>query len=176
MAEKKTVGPFVNLQTSPVVVFDENRRQVLVSPLSQKGKDPNGVYEVSGEHYEQFVGKKGPLFRAPVAAASSPAPAKPAPAPAADSEEDSGSVDASDGVATEVDTDADESGSAEDEGEDGAAEETEDELPGDLSELSVKKAKKLIAKTEDTRKLKTWARRDERVGVQKAIEKRLADL
>lgn len=59
----------VNRQNRPVTVYDRNRRQVRVAPISLVQKhgtwDRNGVYVLTDPFYAQYVGPQGPLYLMP---------------------------------------------------------------------------------------------------------------
>ena len=75
MAKDMQEPAFVNLQTGVVQVFNEQRRPVRIAPWANRNRGQDGVFEVKGEHYRQFVSGKGPLFPRPAGAESAaPAP------------------------------------------------------------------------------------------------------
>ena len=57
---------FINPQTVPVMVFDEFHQKVEVQPIGLMGRREDGIFQLRGEHYKQFVHPRGPLvpFRA----------------------------------------------------------------------------------------------------------------
>lgn len=68
---------FVNLSKSDVLIFDEKKSRVLVSPYARfRGTRPE-QFIVKGEWYRQFVSHKGPLSPRPVVSSKSPATAGP---------------------------------------------------------------------------------------------------
>lgn len=52
---------FVNQQGQPVIIFDEDRRQIIVMPLALYKQHQNGTFQVHGEFYRQFEVPKGGL-------------------------------------------------------------------------------------------------------------------
>lgn len=77
MTATQTQPRFVNLQASPVRVFDENRRAVSVLPFANRNRDPQGVYVLEGGHYQQFVSGNGPLYPFPADQNAPPGPLAP---------------------------------------------------------------------------------------------------
>ena len=148
---------FVNLQSGNVRVYDENRHRICVVPWSKRNRGQDGLFEVKGEHYRQFVSPKGPLFPRPAGAESA------APAPG---EDDAASKTKVTGGKTSP--------------ADGRGKKKEDpqepEVPKDLSEYTVEGAAEWIAATEDTVLLLAWAEADDRKGIKEAVEKRLVEL
>jgi hypothetical protein len=63
---------FVNLQDAPVQIFNEERRPVRVAPWEKRKAGGDGIYSVTGAHYEQFVSSQGPLFPCPQEAKPAP--------------------------------------------------------------------------------------------------------
>jgi len=97
----KTPPRFVNLQATPVSVYDENKRRVEVPSWSMRERIGEAECIVEGEWYAQFVSTKGPLFPIPSKGSSvtPPPPVRKAPAPAdpppsADDADDEGTPDA----------------------------------------------------------------------------------
>ncbi len=59
----KQLMQFVNTQSSPVTVFDENKQSVTVGCFERRHTQANGIFLVKGEHYKQFEHPFGPLRR-----------------------------------------------------------------------------------------------------------------
>jgi hypothetical protein len=57
---------FVNKQNRPTTVYDRNKRQVRVAPISNiqpyQPWDKNGIYVLTDPFYAQYVGPQGPLY------------------------------------------------------------------------------------------------------------------
>ncbi len=155
MAKDMQEPVFVNLQSGPVQVFNEKRRPVRVAPWANRNRQQSsGVFEVTGEHYRQFVGPRGPLFPRP-AGAGSAAPT-PSTTPAADETRVPGDPPSN---------------------SDDGKKKTD---PKDLSAYTVVGAVEQIETTEDVTLLKAWGEAEaathDRKGVMEAVEKRLAEL
>lgn len=70
----QTQPQYVNLQASPVQVYDAGRHPVTVLPWANRRSARGGLYVVEGVHYQQFVSGAGPLYPFPANQDSPPKP------------------------------------------------------------------------------------------------------
>lgn len=67
MADSKATPRFVNLQSSPVGIFDEKGNRFMVGCYAMRDRQTNGVFVVEGEYYRKFLHPHGPLRELPEA-------------------------------------------------------------------------------------------------------------
>lgn len=65
MADPKAPPRFVNLQSSPVGVFDEKGNRINVGCFALRNRQEHGIFIVEGEYYRKFSHPNGPLHPIP---------------------------------------------------------------------------------------------------------------